>query len=72
MKRIANILNSEIPIGGFGRSLTSAECKKLRDAGISCSERWAVVRRNDSPTTGILYYPAASGGLTNAGVIVDD
>ncbi|MGA4279081.1 hypothetical protein ACI2VH_21025 [Ralstonia nicotianae] len=40
----AAILNSPIPAGHFGRSLTSAECRTLRTLGWSVSERCIVIR----------------------------
>jgi hypothetical protein len=63
-------LNSEIPFGGFGRNLTSNECKKIRKTGFSCSENWIVVRVYDSPNNGILYYPSKHGGYNNANIYV--
>jgi hypothetical protein len=63
-------LNSEIPRGGFGRNLTSSECKTIREHGFSCSVRWIVVRAYDSPHNGILYYPCKTGGYNNADVYV--
>jgi hypothetical protein len=63
-------LNSEIPFGGFGRNLTSSECKTIRQNGYKCSQNWIVVRANDSPHNGILYYPCKTGGYNNASIYV--
>ena len=63
-ERVA-VLNSEIPAGAWGRSLTSAECKRIRAQGYSCSERWIVSRAYDSPDNGILYYWYRPGGCWN-------
>lgn len=63
-------LNSTIPFGGFGRHLTSSECKNIREHGHKCSTRWIVVRAYDSPDNGILYYPCKTGGYNNANVYV--
>ena len=68
-ERIA-ILNSPIPFGGFGRHLTSRECKNLRDAGYKCSTSWIVVRAFDSPDNGIIYYPCKTGGYNHADIYV--
>lgn len=55
----APILNSPIPIGTFGRNLTSAECRALRKLGWTVSERYIVVRQIfDSGNIGIVYKPA--------------
>lgn len=67
--RIA-VLNSSIPFGGFGRHLTSSECKNLRAAGHKCSTSWIVVRAFDSANDGIVYYPCKTGGYNHAGVFV--
>ena len=68
-ERIA-ILNSPIPFGGFGRKLTSTECKKLRANGHKCSETWIVTRAYDSPHNGIVYYPCKTGGYNHANIYV--
>jgi len=65
------VLNSEIPRGGFGRRLTSSECKNIRAEGHSCSETWIVTRAYDSPDHGILYYPCKSGGYNHADIYVE-
>jgi len=69
------VLNSEIPVGGFGRALTSSECNKIRSHGYTCSQRWIVVRAYDSPQHGILYYPSKHSGNENrydhAGIFVE-
>ena len=65
------VLNSKIPNGGFGRNITSAEAKNIREWGFSCSEKWIVVRAYDSPNTGILYYPSKTGsGYEHARIFV--
>lgn len=52
------ILDSEIPLGGFGRRLTAKELSKLLDAGVPCSERHIVVRAAvNTPRLGRLYEP---------------
>jgi len=67
--RIA-VLSSQISFGGFGRRLTSTECKKLRVAGHKCSESWIVVRAYDSPNHGIIYRPCKTGGYNHANIYV--
>jgi len=52
------VLDAEIPVGGFGRRLTPAECAKLREHGIVCTETYIVVRAAvDTPRLGYLYAP---------------
>ncbi len=70
MKQIYNILNSPIPKCGFGRNLTSSECKKLRYFKIKCSEKWIVTRIYDSETHGILYFPSKQSGYDCANIYV--
>jgi len=67
-----SVLNSSIPQGGFGRNLTSTECKKIRSYGYSCSEKWIVVRAFDSPSYGIVYKPSKNGGYDHTGIYVED
>ncbi|HVB47508.1 MAG TPA: hypothetical protein VNF69_03865 [Burkholderiales bacterium] len=56
--RQVGILDSEIPLGGSGRRLTAPECSKLRQRGVSCDERYIVVRvAVDTPGLGYLYEP---------------
>ena len=56
--RHLGILDSEIPLGGAGRHLSSAECRKLRARGVECDERYVVVRvAVDTPRLGHLYEP---------------
>ncbi len=56
--RQVGILESEIPLGGWGRRLTAAECRKLRERGVPCDERYIVVRvAVDTPGLGYLYEP---------------
>lgn len=67
----APILNSPIPQGHYGRALTSAECRALRDLGRSCSDSWVVVRQvADVDNLGILYKPAPGGGYNNTKIYV--
>jgi len=70
MQRIFNVLTKTIPSGGFGRNLTSHECRKIRKAGLSCSPRWIVVSSFDSESVGILYYPSRQSGFDKARVLV--
>lgn len=52
------ILQFEIPIGGWGRPLTTAERSKLFRYGLPCSEEHIVVRIDvNSPGLGRLYEP---------------
>jgi len=68
----AAILNSPISRGGFGRNLTSAECRALRALGWTVSERYVVVRQvSDIDRLGIVYYPARDGGYSHAGIYVE-
>lgn len=67
----AAILNSPISRGGFGRNLTSAECRALRALGWTVSERYHVVRQvSDIDRLGIIYSPARGGGMNHAGIYV--
>lgn len=67
----AKILNSPIPMGGFGRTLTSAECRALRSLGWTVSERYIVTRQvSDIAELGIIYHPAPTGGYNHAGIYV--
>lgn len=78
-KRIGNstrnraaILTRPIPRGGFGRRLTSAECRALRTLGWTASERYIVVRQvGDIDHLGIVYYPVRDGGYSHAGIYVE-
>lgn len=65
------VLNSSIPFGGFGRHLTSSECKSIREYGYSCSERWIVVQAYDSAQYGIVYSPGKNGGYSHSGIYVE-
>jgi len=59
MEKRLGILETEIPIGGYGRRITSSECAKLREQGIPCQETYIVVRSAvDTPRLGYLYEPA--------------
>ncbi len=59
MEKVLGILETEIPYGGYGRRITSAECAKLREQGIACQESYIVVRSSvDTPRLGYLYEPA--------------
>lgn len=52
------ILEAEIPLGGKGRKLSAGECRKLRERGVTCDERYVVVRvAVDTPRLGHLYAP---------------
>jgi len=52
------ILESAIPLGGFGHTLTTTECRKLTALGLPCTERHIVVRTAvDTPWYGRLYAP---------------
>ena len=64
------ILESEIPLGGSGRKLTAAECRKLRERGVTCDERYVVVRvAVDTPRLGNLYAPIYTAeALASVGV----
>jgi hypothetical protein len=65
------ILDAEIPLGGAGRRLTSGECRKLRERGVICDERYVVVRvAVDTPRLGHLYAPIyyTAEGLAGVGV----
>lgn len=64
------VLNSAIPMGGFGRHLTSAECKNIREYGYSCSERWIVVQAHCSSNDGIVYRPCRERGYDHADIYV--
>lgn len=64
------VLKSSIPAGG--RHLTNTECKKLREVGIKCSERyWVMPYAADINYGGPLYRPCKTGGLDNTGIIVE-
>lgn len=69
-KRHLGILDSEIPLGGRGRRLTADECRKLRERGVACDERYVVVRvAVDTPKLGHLYEPVYTAeGLVGVGV----
>lgn len=68
----AEILNSPIPQGRFGRPLTSSELAALRAAGWHVSRRHAVVRQvANIDHLGIVYASVPDGGLTHAGIYVD-
>jgi hypothetical protein len=68
----APVLNSPIPTGGFGRALTSSECRRLRALGWSCSTRWIVVRQvHDLDRLGIVYAPAAGRSWSHACIYVE-
>jgi len=55
------ILQSEIPMGGMGRSLTAEERRKLSRYGVPCSKKHIVVRLDAaSPTLGRLYEPSSA------------
>lgn len=58
MQRHHGILEGEIPLGGFGRRVTSTECARLRDHGVTCRETYILVRAAvDTPRLGYLYAP---------------
>lgn len=63
-------LCSEIPFGGFGRSLTEHECREIRRHGFSCSPKYIVVRAFDCPTIGIIYKPLKCGGYSNEEIFI--
>lgn len=65
------VLNSKIPFGAFGRNLTSSECKALRKHGVTCSEKYLVNRRYDSPSYGYLWSPNPRGGYDNTDIILE-
>jgi len=71
MTQRLNILNSPIPIGGKGRTLTSSELKTLRTHGYKCSTGWKVIRTggDDADWIGAAYRPH-DGGLSNVGVVL--
>ncbi|MDA8107996.1 MAG: hypothetical protein M0015_05120 [Betaproteobacteria bacterium] len=71
-KRHQGILDSEIPLGGRGRRLTANECRKLRERGVACDERYVVVRvAVDTPRLGHLYEPVYTAeGLVGVGVML--
>jgi hypothetical protein len=64
------ILTRSIPAGGFGRSLTATECRRLRAQGYRLSRRWIVVRHADRDHLGIVYQPSRRGGYDHAGIYV--
>lgn len=54
-----DVLESDIPLGAFGRHLSTEECLRLRERGIACDEEYLVVRAAvDTPKLGYLYKPA--------------
>lgn len=59
------VLNS--PVRSL-RNLTSAECKRLRAEGYSCSPAWVAMPDGSSGTSAHLYEPCATGGHNNAGI----
>jgi hypothetical protein len=59
MHKHLDILESEIPVGGYGRRITPAECARLREHGVACKETYIVVRAAvDTPRLGYLYEPS--------------
>jgi len=51
------ILNTNIPVGGFGRRLTSTELKSLRKYGYTAHRNSIVVRYdNNCSSDGVIYY----------------
>jgi hypothetical protein len=61
MHKHLDILDSEIPVGGYGRRITQAECARLREQGVACKETYIVVRAAvDTPRLGYLYAPSYS------------
>ncbi len=53
-----DVLQSDIPLGAFGRHLSAEECRRLQERGISCDEDYLVVRAAlDTPQLGYLYKP---------------
>ncbi len=60
------ILSKPIPEGGFGRSLTSTEVRKLRACGVPKVSTRCVVVQAGAPHIGTLYRPNTGGGLANA------
>ena len=68
----AAVLRKPIPVGGFGRTLTSTECRDLRTLGWSCSTSWIVVRQvSNMPHLGIVYQPGHERGYSHAGIYVE-
>jgi hypothetical protein len=59
MHKHLDILETEIPVGGYGRRITPAECARLREHGVACKETYIVVRTAvDTPRLGYLYAPS--------------
>jgi hypothetical protein len=71
-ERHFGILDSEIPLGGSGRRLSAGECRKLRERGVTCDERYVVVRvAVDTPLLGHLYAPVYTAeALADVGVML--
>jgi hypothetical protein len=67
-----DILNSPIPFGGKGRTLTSTELKALRTHGYKCSTGWTVVRTGgDADWIGAAYRPhRRCGGFSSVGLVL--
>ena len=64
-----HVLNSKIPAGG--RTLTNAELRALRSAGVSCGRAWVVMPyATNINHGGPLYKPCESGGLDNTGHVL--
>ncbi|MGA8005736.1 MAG: hypothetical protein WCA17_06525 [Burkholderiales bacterium] len=59
-----DVLESDIPLGAYGRPLSAEECRRLRERGISCDEEYLVVRAAaDTPRLGYLYKPTGTAEL---------
>jgi hypothetical protein len=53
-----DVLESDVPLGAYGRHLSAEECRRLRERGVSCDEEYIVVRAAmDTPRRGYLYRP---------------
>ena len=64
-----SVLNSRVQSGG--RYLTSAECRNLRQEGVSCSVNYVVMPFGpDINYGGPVYKSARGGGLDNTGIVV--
>lgn len=66
------VLNSKITNGEFGRPLTSAERKAIRNHGYPCSNGWIVVMYDNSPLRGVCYKEYRhTGDYNNTGIKVE-
>jgi len=69
MEGTLKILRSTVPIGAYGRQLTSTEIRDIRAAGYHVSNS-AIVQQNRAAHLGIVYNPT-NGGYTNSGILVE-